>query len=254
MNILIAFWCLTTLIAFFSVLSAEYAPLQHRLLPWTGGLLLGIGLFWILPEMAEDRGWWPAFAGVSGILILLGLIDRYLYPICPFCAASVHAHHHAHGAAGSCRHAIKLGWPLLILGCIHMFFDGWTIALSHVPSVSSLGTALSWGAIVHNIPESVAIGVVAARLTLSQKRALLAVALLQTLMAAGGVLALAAGSAGSRLPELSAMPACAFLLLFGFLALEEEWRINGGTLAVRAAAPGLVGCGIAAMMTMFLTR
>jgi zinc transporter ZupT len=253
MNILIAIWCFTTLIALFSVLSADYAPLQRRLVPWTAGLLLGIGLFWILPEMAADRGWGPTAAGVSGILLMLGLVDRYLYPICPFCAAGVHAHH-AKDAARSCRHTITLGWPLLAFGCIHMFFDGWTIALSHVASLSNLGTALSWGATIHKIPESAAIGVLAARLSSSRRRALLAVAWVQIVMAAGGIVALAAGGADSRLAELSALPACAFLLLFGFLSLQKEWRLNGGTLAIRAAAPGLVGCGLAALMSTILTR
>ena len=57
-------------------------------MPWIGGLLLGIGAFWILPEIAALWGWVISLIGVSVILIMLAWIDRYVYPLCPFCAAS----------------------------------------------------------------------------------------------------------------------------------------------------------------------
>jgi hypothetical protein len=47
--------------------------------------------------------------------------------------------------------------------------------------------------------------------------------------------------------EFSAIPACAFLLLFGLLTLQQEWRAHGGAAAMLAAAPGLLGCGVVAL-------
>ena len=242
-------WCLTTAIALFSVLGADYAPWQRRILPWTGGLLVGIGLFWILPEMAAERGWGRTLTGVAGILVLLALIDRYLYPLCPFCAAGVHAH-----AGGSHGHGIALGWPLLVFGCMHTFVDGWTIGLARLGAASNAAAALSWGATVHKIPESVAIGILAARLAPGRRTALAAVALIQIVMAGGILLSAGAGGYDSRWAAWSAMPACAFLLLFGLLALEQEWRQHGRAGATRAAAPGLVGCGLAALVSMIWSR
>jgi len=83
MKILFVTCCLTTAIAILSVFSARHAPLQRRVLPWIGGMLLGIGAFWILPEMAEQRGWVLSLIGVSAILFALAMIDRFIYSICP---------------------------------------------------------------------------------------------------------------------------------------------------------------------------
>jgi zinc transporter ZupT len=253
MKILIGTCCLTTAIAMLSVFSAGSARLQERVLPWVGGMLLGIGAFWILPEMAAQRGWPLSLIGVSAILLVLALIDRHIYPICPFCAAGAHP-----GAASdsirSCRHTIAPGWPLLAAGCIHSFFDGWTIAFSRAASSSGAYAALSWGAVVHKLPESVAIGILAARLTSSRALALGAVMLIQSAMATGGALAVFAGNLNERWADIYSMPACALLMLFGLLALQEEWRFHGGVAAIRAVAPGLVGCGLAALAGQILSR
>jgi len=239
MNILLGTCCLTTAIATVSVFSARHAPLQKRVLPWVGGVLLGMGAFWILPEVAEQRGWLLSLIGVSAILFVLALIDRYVYPICPFCVAGAQPDAKI-GSVHSCRHTITLGWPLLAVGCVHSFLDGWTIAFSQVASPSHASTALSWSAIVHKVPESVAIGFLAARLTSSRTLALGTVTLIQTALAMGGTLAVFAGNLDARWAEIYSIPACAVLLLFGLLALQEERQFRGSAAAIRAAAPGLV--------------
>jgi len=123
-----------------------------------------------------------------------------------------------------------------------------------VASVSSSAAAISWGITIHKIPESGAIGVLAARLTSDRSKALWAVALIQGVMAFGGLLAVLAGGHDSRWAEMTAVPACAFLLLFGLLSLQQEWRLHGRLPAIRAAAPGLLGCGLAALATALLAR
>ena len=247
MKILLGTCCLTTAIAIVSVFSAGHASLHRRVLPWVGGLLVGIAVFWILPEMAAQRGWVPSLVGVSAILLVAVWFDRHVYPICPFCAAGVHAD-------PACRHKITFGWPLLVVGCIHSFFDGWTIALPQVASSLGPATALSWGAIVHKLPESVAIGILAARLTSSRSRALETVGLIQAAMALGGISAILVGNLEPRWSSLYSVPACAILLLFGLLALQQEWRFRGYAAALRAAGPGLLGCGLAALASQFWRR
>jgi zinc transporter ZupT len=253
MKILFVTCCLTTAIAILSVFSSRHAPLQRRVLPWIGGMVLGIGAFWILPEMAEQRGWVVSLIGVSAILFALAMIDRFIYPICPYCAAGAHPDATI-GSVRSCRRTITLGWPLLVFGCTHSFLDGWTIAFSQVAPLSDASTALSWGAIVHKLPESVAIGILAARLTSSRTLALGAVVLIQTTMAVGGTLAVFAGNLDARWADIYSMPACAVLLLFGLLALQEERQFRGSAAAIRAAAPGLVGCGLAALVGQIVSR
>jgi zinc transporter ZupT len=234
---LLAICCLTTAIAILSALSGALPSLQRRLMPWTAGMLLGIGVFWILPEMAQARGWFASVIAVSGIVLLLGLVDRYIYPICPFCATGMHGEH---------LHSVSLGWPLLVVGCLHSFFDGWIIGLPHA-------TALSWATAIHKIPESVAIGLLAARLTSSRKAALGIVALVQIAMALGAVLVGLAGSLNNVWADVSAMFACSLLLLFGLLAAQQEWRVHGITSAATAVLPGLLGCGLFAFATRILS-
>ena len=244
MTLFLGICCLTTAIAIASVFSTGHASLRKRLLPWVGGLLVGIGAFWILPEMADERGWTRSLIGVFLLLLLLAGIDRYIYPICPFCAAGVHTDAGT-GCTRAGRHTVTPGWPLLIAGCIHCFFDGWTIALSQAGLPAA--AALSWGFVVHKFPESVAIGILAARLTVNRTLALWAVLLVQGAMAAGGILAFLVAHLEPRWTDLYSMPACALLMLLGLLALQEEWRSQGSRSAIRAALPGLVACGLVAI-------
>ena len=63
---------LTTAIAIASALWADRSVFGHRALPWTAGILLGISVFWIIPEMADDRGWTPTLVAVSGVFAPAG--------------------------------------------------------------------------------------------------------------------------------------------------------------------------------------
>jgi hypothetical protein len=241
LKILAGICSLTTAIAIVSVFWAGRAPMQKRVLPWMGGLLLGIGVFWIIPEMAERWGWATSLTGVSVFLAVLVWVDRYVYPICPFCAADASGRSHLH--------PVPIGWPLLAVGCIHSFIDGWTIAFpSH-----ALG-ALSWAAVVHKLPESFATGILAARLTSNRRIAIGIVAVIQTAMAAGGLSAMVAGNLDDQWANLYSMPACALLMLFGLLALHQEQKCRGSVAAIRAAAPGLVGCALAALACQIWSR
>src|SRR5258708_20658964 len=87
MTMLAAVCILTTAIAIVSALTSATASAQRRMLPWMGGVLLGIGAFWILPEVAANRGWSASVTSVLALVLVLGIVDRYVYPICPFCAA-----------------------------------------------------------------------------------------------------------------------------------------------------------------------
>lgn len=252
MTMLAAVCILTTAIAIVSALTSATASAQRRMLPWIGGVLLGVGAFWILPEVAENRGWPASVTSVLALVLVLGIVDRYVYPICPFCAAGVHTH--KPGSTGSCERTFTLGWPLLIVGCLHSLFDGWAIGLSAAATPSNSTLALSWGITIHKIPESVAIGLLAARLTSNRSRALGIVALIQFAMAAGGVVAVLADGSAHRWADLSAVPACALLLLFGLVAFQQEWRLHGKISAMRTSAPGVFGSAFFALATRILSR
>lgn len=243
----------TTAIAILSVYFASGARMQQRLLPWTAGVLLGVSVFWILPEIAGDRGWVVALAGVFSTAMLLAAIDRFAYPICPFCIQNL-PHDPQHRQKRFARCPVRSGWPLLMLGCIHCFFDGWAIALASIGSATGVSLALSCGVLVHKVPESVAVGLIASRLTSTRARALMTVGLIQISMLSGSLFTTYSGYRSIASLEVLSIPACACLLLFGLLALEDEWRYQGIRPAIRAVVPGLFGCGIAALATHILTR
>jgi zinc transporter ZupT len=250
MLVILLTFCITTGIAIVSTYSARHADLQRRAQPWIGGLLVGIVVFWILPEMAGEQGWIVAVFGVSASVLCLLVVHRYVFPICPFCAAGTHSHGLA-AEAGS-HNVSAFGWPLLVVGCIHSFGDGWTIALSQVASTSHASFALSWGAFAHKVPESVAIGFLAARLTSSRRAATLIVFLVQASMLGGAILSLLTGGLENRL-SLLGVPACACLLFFGLLALREESRLYGRLRAIRVASLAMAVCGTTALALQFVS-
>ncbi len=197
--------------------------------------------------MAERQGWRFSLTAVSAILVLLAWFDRCIYRVCPFCAAHVHTDKER-------RRATTLSWPLLIVGCIHSAFDGLTIALPRIVSASTAAAAVSWGITVHKIPESVAIGILAARLTSRKILALASVGFIQAALGLGCILPFAVGGLNPRWSGLSAVPACAILLLSGILAVREESRLRGYAAAIRAAIPALLGSGLGALAAGILPR
>src|SRR5690242_754549 len=63
----------------------------RAVVPFSAGLLLGVAIFGLVPELAGEIGW-PAGALLfaSGYAALL-TINRFVYPVCPTCS---HDHDH----------------------------------------------------------------------------------------------------------------------------------------------------------------
>src|SRR3954464_13702692 len=67
--------------------------------PLSAGVLLGVALFGLLPEMVSEQGWplsLTLFAAGYGLLLL---VNRFAFPVCPTCA-----HDHDHHACESELH------------------------------------------------------------------------------------------------------------------------------------------------------
>lgn len=117
-----------------------------------GGLLFGIALFWVLPEIAETAGWIRASALALAGCVLISALDALL----------VHTGHSPRtGAIG----------PLLAATAIHCFLDGWSVrALGGRPLTDA---AVGVGLALHKLPEGFALGWVMRRATSSDSKALL---------------------------------------------------------------------------------
>jgi zinc transporter ZupT len=114
-----------------------------------GGLLVGICLFWVFPEIAASVGWIAAIPLVLAVFGLLLILDNTLLH---------HGHDlplHSHGASRS------LLIPLLIATAIHSFLDGWSVRALSASVLDRIAVGIGLG--LHKIPEGIAVGWVVRR-------------------------------------------------------------------------------------------
>ena len=189
--------------------------LSRKMVPFGGGVLLGVAAVWILPEMAELLGWPAAVAWTAAGFALLWIIDRYVHPVCPACSPG-HEHDHCttrlHGFAT----------PLLIAAGLHSAFDG------YIAAGSSLFPAVTIGIVFHKLPEGIALGVMA-RASMNRKiTAILCCAAAESMTLAGAGLerAVAPHLNPQSLYAVLAIAGGSFLYLGGH-AVHGELRRSG---------------------------
>lgn len=129
------------------------------------GLLLGISIFWLLPEIAGDSGWLAACLLTGGVCVALAGLD-YLFL-------------HSHGSASA---ALA---PILAASAVHSFIDGWSV--SALANLRIAGVAAPLGLALHKIPEGIAIGWIARRRVESHVQAALAAAGVELLTVVGAL-------------------------------------------------------------------
>jgi zinc transporter ZupT len=105
-----------------------------------GGLLFGMALFWLLPEMAETVGWPAALLLITFGCAVLWVLDRTL----------LHRHNHNHGQSGA------VAVPLLAAAAVHSLIDGWSVQVFSREALAEVAVPL--GLALHKIPEGVALG------------------------------------------------------------------------------------------------
>ncbi len=214
---------------------AETPKLSQRLLPFSGGLLVGIALFWILPEIGEAYGWKQGCVGLVAGFGLLWLVDRYVHPVCPACS-----HTHDHTGCAESLHGFAA--PLLIAAGVHNLFDGWSLAASQEAGFERLRFAFLAGIGFHKVPEGLALGVLLLAALGAPYKALLGAAGVQTMMLMGGALALAVGPHLSKdwTALLLSLAAGAFVYL-GYHAIDSQYQRRRGAIPVVSALTGAVG-------------
>ncbi len=135
--------------------------------PLSGALLLGVALFGLLPELAQEIGWIPAL-----VLFALGYFL--------LSASSLH----------------RFTIPLIATAALHTFIDGW--GLASLQSSGSLGVRIAFpmAVMLHKAPEGLALGAMLESSTGSKRRAFAWVAAVELITVAGSAVgfALAAGA------------------------------------------------------------
>lgn len=118
-----------------------------------GGLLLGISLFWLVPEVGEAIGLLKALLSAAAVAFVMVLADHAL----------THGGHSAHQ---------KIIWPILVATALHSLLDGWSVRLLNTGAL--MNAAVIVGLALHKFPEGVGLGWVLRRSHQSSRRALIA--------------------------------------------------------------------------------
>lgn len=203
--------------------------------PFSAGVLLGVVLFGLLPELVEEIGW-PVtvlfFAGGYGVLFL---INRFVAPICPTCA-----HDHAHESCETVLHGFAA--PLVGAIMLHAFFDGWSVATVQLSAQRGVRLAVAMAIVLHKIPEGMALGAMVRASVSSRSTALFWSVLAESTTLAGGILGLTiAPGLSARWISYPLALAAGWLFYLGAHAVHEEWKRRGAVPACVTALTGAAG-------------
>jgi len=207
------------------------------MVPFAGGLLVGISLFGVLPEVVAGAGWAAGpllFAAGYGVL---RLVNRYLFPVCPSCA-----HDHDHGTCAAVLHGFT--GPIVLAAAVHSTLDGWSLVTAQWSALPGMGLALPLAFVLHKIPEGIALGALLRASVGSRGLALAWCLLSEGMTLAGGAAGLVPAPGGAWTAYPLAIAGGTFLYL-GFHAVHGEWKRRG---AIPAFIPALTGAAGAAAL------
>lgn len=208
----------------------------RKIVPFSGGLLVGISIFGVLPELAQRYRWPGGAAMLSTGVLLLWAVGRYLYPVCPACS-----HTHDHERCATALHGFAL--PLIVAASLHSFLDGLGVAASQQERAEGLGTAVLLVVVLHKIPEGIALGIMLRAAVRSPVAALGWCILAESATFFGAVLeSMVTGRFGTDWVSMALALAGGSFLYLGFHAVHGEWRRRG----VPAFMPALTGAAGAA--------
>lgn len=203
--------------------------------PFSAGVLLGVALFGLFPEMAGALGWTASALLFAAGYAVLYLVNRSVYPVCPSCS-----HDHDHSACTTELHGFA--GPLVAATAVHAFVDGWS--MTTVQSVAALGVrvAVPLAVGLHKIPEGLALGAILWASLRSRRWALVWSVVAEACTLAGGAVgAMLAPRLGTFwvLYPLALTGGCFFFL--GFHAVHQEWKRRGAMPVFMPALTGAAG-------------
>ena len=194
---------------------AEVPRIAPKVLAFSGALLILISSLWLIPEAAAHTGWAVTVLWAVAGFLLLGAIDRFVYPICPACS-----HTHNHEACATRLHGFAA--PLLVAIGLHSFLDGWGLATSQEAS-EFVRLAFLLGIALHKLPEGLALGAIVRASMASHWKSVAACLIAEAMTVVGGGVAIAVTTRVGAAFMLLALAAGVFIYL-GYHALEAEFH------------------------------
>jgi ZIP family zinc transporter len=161
---------------------------SHRrlcaLISLAAGTLLGVTVFSIVPECAHVLGWWQLILALGSGYVVFVVISKYVYHVCPACAAS-------HFDEATTHRFSEIASALIVALTVHSTMDGLAVAAGHEHGGETDLTMLL-AVCVHKIPEGLALGALLLGSGHSRGRALVWVAAVEATTILGGVIGLVA--------------------------------------------------------------
>ncbi|MGC8793065.1 MAG: ZIP family metal transporter [Bryobacteraceae bacterium] len=211
----------------------------RRLIPFSAGLLAGIALLGILPELLRQQGCRGGLAFLATGLALLWAVGRWVYAVCPACS-----HTHDHSLCAATLHGFAL--PLVVAASLHAFLDGIGISASGYGSGNTLASAVLMGVGVHKIPEGLALGIILQAALGSPRAALAWCVVVEAATPLGAALeSVVSARLGLSVVSLALGLAGGSFLYLAYHAIDAEWRQRG---AAGVLPPVLAGIAAAALL------
>lgn len=191
-----------TLVALWSL------KLSHWVSSYAGGLMAGLVLFVVLPEVWSEAGTVGKMLPFAAGMALAWGMDRFVHPACPEC--------------GDCSSWVAM-LPLWLALGIHALIDGALLELARPGSVAA------WTLLVHRMPEGVATAAVLRRFQPASRSVGWQVVGLQmaTVLGFGG-----AALVDPALLRGSYVFAGGVLVFLGLHQLHHNWRSAAGVASV----------------------
>ena len=148
------------------------------------GTLLGVTVFAIVPECLEALHVWQfALAAASGYG-LFALISKYVFHVCPACAAS-------HFDEATTHRFGEIALAMMVALAIHCTVDGLALAAGHEETGANaqvVDAAMMFAICVHKAPEGMALGALLLGAGFASRKMLWMVAAVESTTILGGVL------------------------------------------------------------------
>jgi zinc transporter ZupT len=151
------------------------------------GTLLGVTVFAILPECFEGLIWWEVLLALGSGYVLFAVISKYVYHVCPACAAS-------HFDEATTHRFSEIASVMMVALAIHCTADGIALAAGHEAHASNVagGKILDFSLVmaicVHKVPEGLALGALLLGAGLRRGGVILRVGAVEATTLLGGVL------------------------------------------------------------------
>ncbi len=211
---------------------------HHRarlVVPFTAGVLLGVPMFGLLPELVVEIGRIRSLALFAAGYGLLLLVNRFAYPVCPTCS-----HDHDHQVCSTELHGFAA--PLIAAAAMHAFLDGWSVATAQLAVPLGLRVAVPLAVALHKLPEGVALGGILRASVPKKVNAFGWCVLAEGTTLIGGAVGLAMGPyLGTQWIMYPLGITAGWLFYLGYHAVHEEWKRRGPAPAFFSALGGIAG-------------